>query len=66
VSKIVFSILVSDRRIYKTNGDKTYQLLVHGRWLSPRTPAYSTTTTGRHDIAEILLNVALRLAGVAR
>jgi hypothetical protein len=34
-------------------------LLAHGRWFSPRTPASSTTKTGRHDIAEILLKVAL-------
>ena len=33
-----------------------YQLLSHGRWFSP---ASSTTKTGRHDIAEILLKVAL-------
>ena len=39
--------------------DKVYQLLVHGRWFSPCTRASSTTTTGRHDIAEILLKVAL-------
>jgi hypothetical protein len=39
--------------------DKVDQLLAHGRWFSPGTPASSTTTTGRHDIAEILLNVAL-------
>jgi hypothetical protein len=31
----------------------------HGRWFSVGTPASSTTTTGRHDIAEILLKVAL-------
>ena len=37
--------------------DKVYQLLVHGRWFSPGTPASSTTETGRHDIAEILLRV---------
>jgi hypothetical protein len=30
----------------------------HGRWFSPGTPASSTTTTGRHDIAE--LNIAER------
>ena len=36
--------------------DKVYQLLAHGRWLSP---ASSTTKTGRHDISEILLKVAL-------
>jgi hypothetical protein len=34
-------------------------LLGHGRWFSPGTPASSTTKTGRHDIAEILLKVAL-------
>jgi hypothetical protein len=37
--------------------DKVYQLLAHGRWFSP---ASSTTKTGRHDIAEILLKVALK------
>jgi hypothetical protein len=36
-----------------------YQLLAHGRWFSPGTPASSTTKTGRHDIAEIFLKVAL-------
>jgi hypothetical protein len=39
--------------------DKVYQLLAHGRWFSPGIPASSTTKTGRHDIAEILLKVAL-------
>ena len=41
------------------SSDKVYQLLAHGRWFSPGTPASSTTKTGRHDIAEILLKVAL-------
>ena len=40
--------------------DKVYQLLVHGRWFSPGTPASSSTSTGRHDIAKILLKVALK------
>jgi len=40
--------------------DKVYQLLAHGRWFSPGTPASSITKTGRHDIAEILLKVALK------
>ena len=40
--------------------DKVYQLLAHGRWFSPGTPAPSTTKTDRHDIAEILLKVALK------
>ena len=39
--------------------DKVYRLLAHGRWFSPGTLASSTTKTGRHDIAEILLKVAL-------
>jgi hypothetical protein len=39
--------------------DKLYQLLAHGRWFSPGIPASSTTKAGRHDIAEILLKVAL-------
>jgi hypothetical protein len=36
--------------------DKVNQLLAHGRWFSA---ASSATKTGRHDIAEILLKVAL-------
>jgi hypothetical protein len=40
--------------------DGVYQLLVHGRWFFPGTPASSTTKTGRHDIVEILLIVALK------
>jgi hypothetical protein len=39
--------------------DKDYQLLAHGRWFSLGTLASSTTKTGRHDIAEIFLKVAL-------
>jgi len=39
--------------------DKVYQLLAHGCWFSPGTPASSTTKTGHHDIVEILLKVAL-------
>jgi hypothetical protein len=35
-------------------------LLAHGRWFSSGTPASSTTKTGRHDIAEILLRVVLK------
>jgi len=39
--------------------DKVYQLLAQGRWFSLCTPASSTTKTGRHDIADILLKVTL-------
>jgi hypothetical protein len=42
--------------VFNTKVDK---LLAHGRWFSPGTPASSTTKTGRHDIAEILLKVVL-------
>jgi hypothetical protein len=34
-------------------------LLANGRWFSPGTLSSSTTKTGRHDIAEILLKVVL-------
>jgi hypothetical protein len=33
--------------------------LAAGRWFSPGTPVSSTNKTDRHDIAEILLKVAL-------
>ena len=39
--------------------DKVYQLLAHGQCFSPGTPASFTTKSGHHDIAEILLKVAL-------
>jgi len=39
--------------------DKVYKLLSHDQWFCPCTLASSTTKTGRHDIAEILLKVAL-------
>jgi hypothetical protein len=38
---------------------KFTSLLAYGRWFSPGTPSSSTTKTGRHDIVEILLKVAL-------
>ena len=44
---------------FTATSDKVYQLLAHGRWFSPGTTASSTTKTGRPDIAEILLKVAL-------
>jgi hypothetical protein len=49
------------KKVHSTRNlkDKVYQLLAHGRWFSPGTPASSTTKTGSHDIAEILLKVAL-------
>ena len=40
----------------ETASDKVYQLLAHGQWFSP---ASFITKIGHHDIAEILLKVAL-------
>ena len=40
--------------------EKVNLLLAQGRWFSPGTPASSTNKTGRHDITEILLKVALK------
>jgi hypothetical protein len=42
-----------------TASDKVDQFPAYGRWFSPGTPATSNTKIGRHDIAEILLKVAL-------
>jgi len=39
--------------------DIVCQWLAAGRWFSPDTPVSSTNKTDRHDIAEILLKVAL-------
>jgi hypothetical protein len=47
--------MVDEREDGFSNG----QLLAHGQWFSPGTQAPSTTKIGRHDIAEILLKVAL-------
>ena len=35
------------------------EYLPHGRWFSPGSPYSSITKTVRHDVAEILLKVAL-------
>jgi hypothetical protein len=48
------------RQATRLASDKVYQLLAHGRWFPPGTPVSSTTKTGRHDIAEIFLKVALK------
>jgi hypothetical protein len=68
VNKVIITAWVSARLCKLQKGctrlaaasDKAYQLLAYGRWFSPDTPASSTTKTGRHDIAEILLKVALK------
>jgi hypothetical protein len=61
VPKVMSGLCKLPKRVHSTrNGsDNVYQLLAHGWCSSPGTPASSTTKTGRHDIAEILLKVAL-------
>jgi hypothetical protein len=44
---------------FAATSDKVYQLLAHGRWFFLRSPASSTIKTGRHDIAEILVRLAM-------
>jgi hypothetical protein len=51
--------LQKGRTLLAAASDKDYQLFAHGRWFSPGIPASSTTTTGRHDIVETLLKIAL-------
>jgi hypothetical protein len=38
--------------VHSTLSDRVYQLLAHGRWFSPGTPASSTTKTSCWNIAE--------------
>jgi hypothetical protein len=49
--------LVGKRNVWNSNVllkcNWVPQLLAHGRWFSPGTPASSTTKTGHHDIAKI-------------
>jgi hypothetical protein len=42
-----------------TKSQNVDQLRAHGLWFSPGSPSSSTTKTGRHNIAQILLKVAL-------
>jgi hypothetical protein len=44
----------------RSASDKIYQFFARGRCFSTGTPASSTSKTDRHDIAEILLKVALK------
>jgi hypothetical protein len=45
--------------LYCSASYKVYQLLAQRRRFSPGTPASTTTKTGCHDMAEILLKVTL-------
>jgi hypothetical protein len=45
-------------------GGQRYRQKCHTINNEPGTPAYSTTKTGRHDIVEILLKVALNTKNI--
>jgi hypothetical protein len=40
--------------------DQAYQLLAHGWWFSPGTPASSNTKNGHHEIAEIFAESGIK------
>jgi hypothetical protein len=49
--------------------DKVYQLLAHGQWFSPGSPASSTTKTGHHEtdflkLVFILLDIGVQHLGI--
>ena len=53
-----YTILQSNLWLHKTT-DKVCQWLATGRWFSPGIPVSSTNKIDSHDIAEILLKVAI-------
>jgi hypothetical protein len=57
---MLYSSEASNSILNGAASDKAYQLFDNGRWFSPGTPSSSATKTGRHDIAEILVKVALK------
>ena len=54
-------VRISIRTSCTTLCDKVCKWLATGQWFSPGTPVSSTNKTYRHDIAEILLKVALNI-----
>jgi hypothetical protein len=59
-SKVVSSNTVHGRGVLDTTlYDTVCQLIVTGQWFSPGAPVSLTNKTESHDIAEILLKVAL-------
>jgi hypothetical protein len=61
LSPLTLRIWIPPRRgaLDTTLRDKVCQWLAAGRWFSLGSPVFSTKTTDRHDIGELLLNVAL-------
>jgi hypothetical protein len=52
-------VMLELQSIYMNQNAKAYQLLAHGGWFSQGTPASCTSKKGCHDLAEILLKMAL-------
>jgi hypothetical protein len=48
-------------RLFAAASVKACQLLAHGQWFSLGTPAYATTKTDPHDIAETLMKMGLSI-----
>ena len=59
LSLLMLWVRISIRTRCTTLCDKVCQWCATGRWFSPGPPVSSTNKTDRHDIAEILLKVAL-------
>ena len=59
LSPLMLWVRISIRARCTTLCDKVGQWLATGRWFSPDPPVSSTNKTDRHDIAEILLKVAI-------
>ena len=60
LSPLMLWVRISIRARCTTLCDKVCQWLATGRWFSPGPPFSSTNKTDPHDIAEILLKVALK------
>jgi hypothetical protein len=60
INAITTNVMSSNRVLDITLCDKVCQLLAADRWFSRGTPISSTNKTDRHNIAEILLKVALK------
>jgi hypothetical protein len=59
LSPLLLWVRISTRAWCTALCDNIWQWLATGRWFSPGPPVSSTNNTDRHDIAEILLKVAL-------
>ena len=59
LSPLMLWVRISIRARHTTLCDQVCQWLATGHWFSPGSPVSSTNKTDHHDIAEILLKVAL-------